>query len=404
VQLERRATNSAERFFFAHDDCQSRYVSQCVATAVLPGVRLDDGRPWAESRQKRLFVSDHPEWKDKHHVVTYKWGGLGLSLKETREEVVAGQQLFVRSGTIHSAIHFAWLCGASEIAFIGCDGKPNDYEPRIENRSQGINPGAHPYIRKVQDRMCETLGLDTRYVHTESLDPVIPRIATFVWLGDKPQWVDEIVGAFAEHNPRWHTRLITQVPTMWKSLEDAVRDCRQVCQIADILYCWFLYRDGGIVMDTDSVTLRSFEPLRSKAQAWTTKHNDGHTRPTNGVMGSVPGSVAFRRALEGIEARHARMVRDDSWARCMYGPDLLREVFTDNGDQDLTMLPWHYFYPFPYPERGAARDFWTSDEARRTAMLVSISERFADGERPYAVHMWGVEGSSQRAIESGVPA
>ncbi len=401
VQFAPLAANSRQRFWFAVDELQAYWLTHPAMSNVTPVLpRAPEPDTGVTRGQQRLFVSSCPAAQDHQRTVTYEWGGRALDITtQTRKTLIKDGRLPLRGGTIHPAIAFAWLCGASEIAFIGCDGAGEGYDDRIQIESQTPNLNVHKMIRKRQDELLRVLDIDATYVG-DSLPPVISRLATFVWIGERPDWLTGILAAFREHNPKWHTRLITNPPTMWDGLNKAVEGCRQICQIADIIYCWELWQRGGIVMDIDSVTVRSFEPLRKAVPAWTTQHHGGSSRPTNGVMGSVPGSDAFRRCLEYIEMRHLRNARDDGWARCQYGPDMLREVFTDQGDEDLRMLPWHYFYPFPYPERGAAIDFWISDETRRTAMLDSISERFTDSERPYAVHMWGVDGSSKREVQS----
>lgn len=402
VQFAPLASNSVHRFWFALDELQSCWLSDratCQVSPVLPRAPGDGHEDAVTRGQQRLFVSRCPAAQQHQRTITYEWNGRGLDISaQTRETLARDGRLPLRGGTIHPAMAFAWLCGASEIAFIGCDGKGEGYDERIDLQSQGPNLQVHGMIRKRQDELLRTFGIDAHYVK-DVLRPVISRIANFVWIGDRPEWLDDILGAFGEHNPQWQLNLIPEPPPMWAGLEAAVRDCRQVCQVADIIYCWVLWQAGGIVMDTDSVTVRSFEPLRKTTPAWTTQHHGGASRPTNGVMGSVPGSPAFLRCLNYIEMRHLRNKRDGGWARCQYGPDMLRDVFTDNGDDDLRMLPWHYFYPFPYPERGAARDFWSSDSHRRGKMLDSIEERFTDGERPYAVHLWGIDGSSKREVQ-----
>ena len=411
VQLEGHATASVETFFFAHDACQRVWLTpELKSTAVLP--RMEPSGEPAHPHQKRLFVLETPEALSVPRLVIYDWGGRywaqGRSLAEfTREEIACAGTLALgggnndkslAGGTIHSAIHFAWLCGATEIAFIGCDGTGTDYEGRLENRSQGVNLGVHAAIRKAVDLMCGELGLDTEYVSAPSIASVIPRLMHFVWFGDEPPWLQEITGAFQEHNPRWEVRLWTGMPQeLPVQLYDAARGAQQVCQWADILYCWLLHEFGGMVMDTDCVTLRSFDPLRRMVPAWTTAHHEAHSRLTNGVMGSVPGGAAFARCCRDIPAQHAAMGRDErQWGRCMYGPDMLTRLFTTRGNDDFKVLPWHYFYPWRFCERDTAHEFWRAPPERRAELLAEMSDRFMDGERPYAVHLWGIEGSSQR--------
>lgn len=412
VQLEQFAGRSPETFFFAHDACQGTHLERGIrSTVVIPEAPLDGDR--RKTRQRRLYAVEHPDWMGGHRVRTYKWGGRywqkNRSLADvSADELARTQRLALcggtsdpryAGGTIHSAIHFAWLCGAREIAFIGCDGKGQDYDNRLENRSQGINFGVHDRIRAAADRMCQELGIDTLYVGCPQLANVIPRLAHVVWVGSGvPAWLNNICDEFERHNSQWALRIWQEMPAEApEAVRRAAASARQICQVADVLYCWLLHEFGGVVMDVDSLTLRSLEPLRHRGEAWTTRHNDEHKRLTNGVMGGVRGNRAFRRCLDEIGNLAEHLDRNRSmWRRCMYGPDMLTRLFSNAGDQDMTVLPWHYFYPWRYSEREEAHRFWKAGAEERRAMLHRIHKRFTAGEWPYAVHLWGVDGSSQR--------
>jgi len=310
-----------------------------------------------------------------------------------------GRLLIGLGGTIHTALHFAWLSGAREIAFIGCDGRPDGYDPRLAIRSGAPDLGVQAKIRANQDRLCRRLGLEAEYVE-ERLEPLIPRLAHFAWLnGDPPAWVQEAVREFREKNPGWEVRLWPDLPPdVPTALGPALAGCWQECQRADILYCLVLDRFGGVVLDCDHLVLRSFEPLRRGREAWTTSHNDLHRRLTNGAMGAVAGSRAFRRALAAIPWIHRKGGRDGRVRRCAYGPDMLTQRFSNRGDRDLQLLPWHYFYPYSCQEAPLARRLRGATDAERRQALEKIQGRFSDGQWPYTVHLWGVEGSSQKEV------
>lgn len=400
VQFEKHATAAPETFFFAHDECQAVWLTpQLKSTAVLPRQKPDD-EP-VDPIQQRLFTSVTPAAQNVASLVGYTWRGrFGPTVGElSRDDIVSRDQLCLWGGTIHSAIHFAWLCGADEIAFIGCDGAGKAYDKRIDVRSHGVNLGAFAMLRKRQDAMCEALGLYANYIDTESLHDVIPRRANFVWVGDAPGWLDGILNAFRDHNPNWNVKLWRDVPdTMPDDLREAVDGCWQLCQIADIIYCWVLFRYGGIVMDTDSVTIRSFDPLRQRGLAWTTNHNDQHKRLTNGVMGSVRGSRAFERACDHIAMFNAHRDKTTRIVRCAYGPNMLLDLFGGDGDTDMTILPWHYFYPWQFCDREVAATFWKSDTDERHTMMTGLRARNPGWDMPYAVHLWGIDGSSKREV------
>lgn len=223
---------------------------------------------------------------------------------------------------------------------------------------------------------------------------MIPSIAHFVWFGDVPSWVGDIVSEFKRHNPTWDVRLWSDYPD---DTPDAIKSrdavCQQHCQRADLMYVWLLYQYGGVCIDTDAVCLRSFDPLR-EYDFWTTRHSDQDARLTNGVMGSAPKS-------EGSEACFRYVLDNDPPSplpRCYYGPTMLTELFDHQKKPGLTVLPHHYHYPYPWNERETARALWTSDDDTRHNMLATIKGRFTDGEYPFSVHLWGVNGSSHAKV------
>ena len=226
---------------------------------------------------------------------------------------------------------------------------------------------------------------------------MIPKLAHFFWFGSEPPyWACENVRAFREVNPTWRVGLHSG-RLFDNDLELAFDRCHLWCQVADIAYCDVLREQGGVVLDCDFVALRSFDPLLDRGPAWTTRHPPtvgGARRLTNGVMGAEPHSSAMELACEEI----ARIGRDTKgpFRRCEFGPTMLTRLFGEGG---MTILPHHYFYPWGVVggEREQARLFWGGCKILRQSMLHKIRDRFTDGERPFAVHLWGVDGSSGRA-------
>lgn len=411
VQLAPLARRSSERFFFAHDARQAVWLPEHPdVTAVLARAPDAVEEDVVHPHNQRLFARDLAA--PPARLVTYEWGGrFGEEVgRKTREETARdGRLLISLGGTIHSALHFAWLCGASEIAFIGCDGRPGGYDKRIAIQSGTPNLGVHARIREGQDRLCGWLGMETEYVG-KRLDPLIPRILHFVWLnGEPPDWVRQTLEAFAAVNgDKWDVKLWREMPAdLPPALATAVAGCYQICQQADILYCWLLDQFGGFVFDCDHVPLRSLEPLRRGREAWTTNHNAQQRWLTNGAMGAVAGSRAFRRILaeipkvrnRGGKGRNLqRGMAGGRIRRCAYGPDLLTYLFVKQGDRDMSLLPWHYFYSFFGREAHQARRLRAMDADGRHRTLAKIKNRFSDGQWPYTVHEWGVQGSSHREV------
>jgi len=409
VQFERFAAAAPETFFFAHDPRQRVWLTPLLrSTAVLP---LRDAT--GSTGKTKLSVQSAPaETASVASVAAYTWADEyrrdpARVSRRSRGDLARTGRLFVGPGTIHTAIHFAWLCGANGISFIGCDGWPGHnstdpaaaYDPRIDLRSGGPSLGVHVRIRKTQDWLCGQLALATEYIHEPHATPQIPRTAHVIWLGGAPPaFAIDHIDAFRGHHPDWNVKLWTAPPPdMPADLRAICNACDLLCQRADVLRYWLLHRYGGMYLDCDVLTLRSFEPLR-RYEAFAARQCDG--RVNIAVLGSVAGGVATDVILRAVR----EVARGGGGKRTKYGPSLLTALFgRSGGARHVSVLPEHYFYLFRWhreSERNEAHRFRRADAAERRRMLDAVAERITDPVAPYAVHLWGVDGSSHRkAIE-----
>lgn len=412
VQFERTACAAEDKFWFFHDVRQvDPYLHAGLrATPVVPldGATDSAGKPMATMAD--LAESWHAG------CITYRWGGWDMFKTEkpwkidTREAVAKDGRLYLHSGTIHTAIHFAWLCGAKEIVFIGCDGyekwntssADTAYDPRISIDS-GCQPmSAFGKIRKAQDQMCEWLGLKTEYINEPRIEHVIPKIAHFIWFtvtpgADLPAWARANIEAFRVMHPEWDVRVWRDLPgNMPADLRKAAADCHQLCMKSDILSYWLLHKYGGIYLDADYILLHPFDPLRRYAAfAW-----DQHDHRVNcSVMGSVPGGSGMGKVLDEVRKAAAEPPPfGKTHHRTHYGPRLLTNVFGrggGNADDEFAVLPQHYFGLLI--DGKEAKQFQGANEADRQAIFDGNRHRITDQTPPYAIHLWGVDGSSVRA-------
>jgi len=406
VQFERFAAAAPETFFFAHDPHQRVWLTpQLRSTAVLPECDAT-----GSTGREKLSARSAPEAATVASLATYTWAeeyrrDPARVARLSRSEIARTGRLFVGPGTIHTAIHFAWLCGASGISLVGCDGwrghNSTDpaaaYDPRIKLRSGAPSLGVHVRIRKTQDWLCEQLGLAAEYIHEPYAAPQIPRLAHFIWLGGAPpRFATDHIAAFRRHNPDWEVRLWTGPPlAMPADLRTIYDACDLLCQQADVLRYWLLHRYGGVYLDCDVLTLRSFEPLR-RHEAFAGRQCDG--RVNIAVLGSVAGGVAMDVVLRAVRETAATT----GAKRTKYGPALLTDLFGDGGrSRHLSVLPEHYFYLFRWHreiERNEAHRFRQANTAERRRMLAAVNERITDPVAPYAVHLWGIDGSSRRKV------
>ena len=305
-------------------------------------------------------------------------------INHTRADVAALGSLFIASGTIHSAIHFAWMAGATEVSFVGCDGRRNDlrnavtYDPRIDVASGGRSKACFTRIRKTQDWLCKKLGLETHYVIDDDYGYVLPRRAHFVWLGDMPAWAWENIGDFERLHPGWDVHVWRSIPDdLPARIEPLVYACDLRCQQADIIRYWRLYQHGGLYFDCDMQFFRSCDDLR-KHPIWACVQSDG--RVNNAALGCVRHGRVMKEIVRELP------VESLSYKRAKFGPDLLSKH-----RKDFTVLPRHYFY--------AASPVLAQMILKGDRDIEQTQDVWTNDTPPYAMHLWGVDGSGHKEVD-----
>ncbi len=219
---------------------------------------------------------------------------------------------------------------------------------------------------------------------------MIPRIAHFIWLGSEmPIWVKRNIALFKSFHPDWEVKLHDDT-TKWfsyipESLERIIFDAEHYCTWSDILSYSILKKEGGVYIDVDMLTLHPLDGLLDH-DCFVGKVKSGQINCA--VVGSVPNSKGILRILE--ECEYLNGLGDIS--RATFGPKLLSRLLVPYPKRhpEITVFPYHYFYPFREPI--AAHKFWEADEIER--------ERLLEGMYPYLVHLWGVKGSGLNKVEN----
>jgi inositol phosphorylceramide mannosyltransferase catalytic subunit len=392
VALEKHAPS--ETFFFAHDHRMLPWLnSKLKSTAVLPV----DGK---------LFTPDEKAvLSHAAGIVFYHWRKIDGEklLRMNRDELAKQEELYTNTGTIHSLLHFLWFCGFQKVTFIGCDGigdksflknickAESGYDGRLENLSKTSPWGQYGAIRKVQDRLCNLFDFKTNYLGTpiptarRNADPLIPKIAHFIWLGGPlPKLAEKNIQQFKELHPDWKVHIWVGIPPeMPEDLVQILYSTNILTMRSDIIRYWLLYEYGGIYFDADIYVIRNVEELRH--------YNYFVARsPTNiSFYGGVIGAVSKTRVSKKIidEVMETYELHAISLNRCEYGPDLIQRVHSKYHDE-IAILPYHYFYIFQ--TRKTALRFIDADSEERKRMIKAVGDRITDGVEPYAIHTWGI--------------
>jgi hypothetical protein len=214
-----------------------------------------------------------------------------------------------------------------------------------------------------------------------SSKPKIPRVAHFVWLGGPlPPMATKNIEAFRHHNPGWEVRVCLGLPEGLPSdLRNALLSAPKLAMRSDIIRLWLVYEFGGIYLDTDVHTVRSFEDLRyySHFVPW---ERDG--RVNNGVIGGEPKATALAELLQRVRILSGTKPQ----YILSYGPDLFTSFINESGC--LNALPTHYFCSFAGHED--AHQWWGKPYDERCHILKCIGDQASDKVSPYAVHLWGI--------------
>lgn len=211
---------------------------------------------------------------------------------------------------------------------------------------------------------------------------MIPRIAHFVWFGSNvPAWAMTNILTFHRHNPDWCVRLWTSLPDeLPVSLRDRIDESGDLGQkarcmrLSDVLSYWLLYEYGGVYLDTDVLTLRSFEPLRGSSP-FLGRTCSGFVNVA--VMGAAPRHPLFGELLRRVDNDPAGQS-----SVLQYGPSLIGSVVQAN-DFGATVFPPSAFHPLAGEDNG--KRFWNSSDEDRKAMLAAVGAADA-----YCVHVWGL--------------
>jgi len=221
----------------------------------------------------------------------------------------------------------------------------------------------------------------------------IPQLAHWIWFGDDtPAWVTQNIDTFSRFHPNWEMRIWHELPEHFPDdLRQIINHLPWYSSRSDIFRYWLLAKYGGVYCDADIITLRNFDPLRCHDYFLAPCQPTGHTTPhlNCALMGSIPDARAAHKILEGCRIRFAN---PEESRRVTYGPELLTGLFGIN-QTDVTILPLHYFYVIPDQETTHA--YWRADSQERARIMRTFQSQFTDSEAPYAIHLWGVEGSSQ---------
>ena len=180
---------------------------------------------------------------------------------------------------------------------------------------------------------------------------MIPRKLHFIWVGDEAMRPDNCIATWARRHPDYEIKVwgnATLSEYGWLNNEHmmAMWD-RELCGVADMMRWEILFREGGIVLDADSICLQKLDDDFLDCEAFACWENE-IVRPgliATGYVGSQAGNAFVRRMIHDIH-EDPSVPLGRAWQTV--GP--LRLTLTHRREQygDLRILPSHYFIPEHY--------------------------------------------------------
>lgn len=176
----------------------------------------------------------------------------------------------------------------------------------------------------------------------------IPRTIHIIWVGDESKRPDNCIDTWRRHNPDWAVRVWGNAELAsygWINGEHMKAMARRELNgVADLMRWEILYREGGFVVDADSICRRPLEPWLFEGEAMACWESE-LIRPgliAAGYVASAPENPFFGQMIQDLQKLpHV----DDRMAWQSVGPLFLTECYRLYRYNGLTIWPSHLFIP-----------------------------------------------------------
>jgi len=209
---------------------------------------------------------------------------------------------------------------------------------------------------------------------------MIPKLCHFIWLGSPPPaWATANMETFRQFHPDWEVKLWEDVPDRFPTALRCRCDENPIfSKKSNIIRYWLLSTYGGVYVDSDVITFRSFNPLL-KYTAFTYAWHQTKNACYNGVLGGQQGCAAFRFLVDVYMKREEQLSKHHTGRGAR-----LVHYCCSHGMMEL--LPAHYFNVLPEPED--CRKFWKASLTERKILLDSTKSKWVDGVPPFGLHLF----------------
>jgi mannosyltransferase OCH1-like enzyme len=208
---------------------------------------------------------------------------------------------------------------------------------------------------------------------------VIPSKIHYCWFGPKP-----LTGLVRNCIKTWKEKLPGYEILLWNESNSPMHipfvkqayEAGKYAFVSDFVRFWALYDHGGIYLDTDMFIVRTFDDLLNSKVffAWETAENKNISC---GAIGAIPGQPFILRILNYYNS----LQFSTSSIPVLVVPGIVRHCFDEYTLKDeVTILPYDFFYPFPYDKKENIRNFMQYQT-----------------ENTYAIHLWNISWGTWQA-------
>jgi len=177
---------------------------------------------------------------------------------------------------------------------------------------------------------------------------MIPKKLHIIWVGDESKRPDNCIKTWIARNPSWSVRIWgnDDLATYGWSNANHMRAMatQELNGVADMMRWEILYREGGFVVDADSICVRSLDNWLLEAESFACWENE-IIRPgliAAGYVASIPQNPFYGQIVLDIKATPT-VVGPMAWQTV--GPQRLTDSYRKYQYTNLTILPSHFFIP-----------------------------------------------------------
>lgn len=184
---------------------------------------------------------------------------------------------------------------------------------------------------------------------------MIPKIIHYCWFGrgPMPELALKCIDSWHAHMPDWTYKLWNEDNFDVQSVTyvKEAYEARKFAFVTDYVRLFALYTEGGVYMDTDVETLKSYDDLLDLS-AFTGYEGSKRLPPVTGTMASEAGGQWVKEQLDEYAGLHFK--NDDGSLNMMTNTDRISlkmrsNGFVQNGKyqvyEDMHIFPVEYFCP-----------------------------------------------------------